>query len=184
MTDNFDYYRLKTEWTGENEAGALVKKKTEELVYASSYSEAETMAYAIIENQQRAHFKGVGIEIIKTKISELVYNDNLKRDDSLIVGSVYNYFEEPDNTGMGLYAVKLVYIELDEKSGKEKRSNATIHIPASSNTEAARSIEAYLKRVGETRDFIVRDTKFDKAEAILWPVSVYKSLIDKTMDGQ
>ena len=56
MQTGFDFYRIKTEWTSEREGGALAKTKTEELVYASSYSEAEKVAYALAENQNRTQF--------------------------------------------------------------------------------------------------------------------------------
>jgi hypothetical protein len=177
MRDNFDYYRVKTEWTAENKEGGLVKSKTEELVYASSYTEAEKAAYALAESQGRGRFSDIGIEIVKTKITELLYGETLAQEDGLVAGLVVNYFEEADDTGTGLYAVKLMYISIDEKSGKEKRTNETIHVPASSNAEAARFVQGYLKAIGETRDFIVRDTKFDKAEAILWPADTHQSKV-------
>jgi hypothetical protein len=179
MEENFDYYRIKTEWTAEREDGGLAKTKTEELVYASSYTEAEKVAYELAENQNRSEFKSVGIEIIKTRITELLYNDNLIQDKALVSGLICNYFQETEDTGMGLYAVKIMYITMDEKTGKEKRSSETIHVPAPTNTEAAMYVQTYLKHIGEARDFIVRDTKFDKAEAILWPSDVYQNKLNQ-----
>ena len=67
-----------------------------------------------------------------------------------------------------------MFIEVDEKTGKEKRSNENIYVPAISNIEAAQYVREYLKKVGEMREFIVRDTKFDKAAAILWPAEVHQ----------
>ena len=100
MKDGFDFYRIKTDWTSEKEDGNLSKIKTEELVYASSYTEAERVAYAIAENQNRTQFSGINIEIVKTKINELVYNDVLAQDDVLILGLVCNFFQESEDTGV------------------------------------------------------------------------------------
>jgi D-hexose-6-phosphate mutarotase len=174
MENGFNYFRIKTEWTAERNDGGLAKTKTEELVYASSYTEAEKVAFALVEDQGRMQFNSsINLEIDKTKIDEILFNSTLCADSNLIAGLVHNYFEEGDDTGVGLYAVKIMYIELDEKSGKEKRSNDTIYTPAASNTDAANYVKQYLKKF-ETRDFVIRDTKFDKAEAILWSPDMHK----------
>jgi hypothetical protein len=177
MENRFDFYRIKTEWVAERNNGDLAKTKTEELVYASSYTEAEKVAYALAKNQSRMQFNSsVSLEISKTKIDEILFNSTLCTDSDLIAGLIHNYFEEGDDTGVGLYAVKVMYIELDEKTGKEKRSNDTIYTPATSNTNAANCVEQYLKQC-ETRGFIIRDSKFDKAEAILWSPDIHQEKI-------
>lgn len=168
MKEGFGYYRIKTEFTAENENGGIEKRKVEELVLASSYTDAEATAYAIVEDQERCKLdSSITIEIVKTKIKEMLFNSTLKHDNSLIKGLVYNYFEESEDSGVGFYAVKVLYIDVDEKTGKPKRSNETIYTPAYSATDAIEFVKNYLDDV-ETRDFIVRDAKFDKAEAILW----------------
>lgn len=177
MKEGFNYYRIKTEWTSEKEGGDLAKIKTEELVLATSYTEAEKVAYEMSKDQNRSQFGDVSMDIVKTKITELLYNDNLRQDDNTICGLICNYFEEKEDTGVGLYAVKVMYIVIDEKTEKEKREHETIYAPASSNTDAANFVEAYLRNV-ETRDFIIRDTKFDKAEAILWPTDVHQNKLN------
>lgn len=174
-----NYYRIKTEWISEKEDKSLVKTKTEELVLATSYTEAEKIAYALVERYDRTHYGEVNIEIIKTKISTLLWTEIFNTDDVLVGGLIVNYFSEEDTTGVGLYQVKVLLFELDPITGKEKRSNETIFIPASSNTEAAALATAYLKKVGETRDFVVRDSKFDKAEAVLWSPEVHESKTNK-----
>lgn len=177
MENGFNFFRIKTEWTAEKTDGGLAKTKTEELVYASSYTEAEKVAYEIAENEGRMQFNSsINLEITKTKIGEILFNLTLCTDSNLIAGLVHNYFEEGDDTGVGLYGVKVMYIELDEKSGGEKRSNDTIFTPAASNTDAANYVKQYLKEY-ETRDFVIRDTKFDKAEAILWSPDMHKEKV-------
>ena len=68
--NGFDFYRIKTEWVSERDGGNLAKVKTEELVYVSSYTEAEKVAYAIAESENRTQFGSINIEIIKTKITD------------------------------------------------------------------------------------------------------------------
>lgn len=178
MKEGFDYFRIKTEWTAEKENGSLSKVKTEELVLASNYTEAEKVAYAIAEDQNRTQFSSsIDIDIVKTKISELLYNDTLVHDETLIAGLVNNYFEESDSTGVGLYAVKVMYIEVDEKTGKERYPVETIYTPAVSTVGAADFVKRFLN-TNETRDFVIRDAKFDKAEAILWPTDIQESKVN------
>ncbi len=175
----FNYYRIKMEWLSEKEDKSLAKTKTEELVFASSYSEAESVAYALIERNERARFGSVNFEIIKTKISELLYSNALEEDETTLKGLITSYFAESDTSGVGMYRVRVLYITIDEKTGKEKRSTENIFTPAMSNTDAASIVLNYLQRVGETRDYVVRDTSYDKAEAILWPVEVFNSQVNK-----
>lgn len=170
MKETSNYYRIKTEWTKEAADGQLQKTKTEELVYATSYSEAEATAYALIESENREKYSDASIEITKTKITEMLYNETLDHDDTLINGLVCNFFSEDEDSGVGIYSVKVMIPELDEKSGKEKMNSETIFTPASSNTDAAERISKHLKN--SMQDFIIRDIKFDKAEAILWPPTV------------
>lgn len=171
MNTGFNYYRIKMMWKGELEDGSLEKIKTEDLVYASSYTEAEKMAYAIIEDQNREKHEPIySLEIIKTKIGDMLCNDTLDHDDRLIGGMVYNFFPTIEN-GEGFYGVKVLIITVDEKTAKEKKTYETIYTPAQNNTEAAQRVLKYLGGA----DAIVRDVKFDKAESILWPTDIFKS---------
>lgn len=173
INGSLDFYRIKTEWTRERENGELAKVKTEELVMATSYTEAEKVAYAIVEDQQRAKYGSVNIEIIKTKISDVLFNDILVQDNQAVCGLICNFFEESEESGVGLYNVKAVFFTLDEKSGKTKRSTQTFFVPATSNTDATKRVEAELNRT--MSDYVIRDTKFDKAEAIYWPADVHQN---------
>jgi hypothetical protein len=166
------YYRIKTEWTKETSTGALAKVKTEELVLATSYTEAEKVAYGIIEDQSRTQFGSANLEIIKTKISNVLFNRILAQDPKPICGLICNFFEESEESGFGFYTVKVVYFETDEKSGKTKSSNDMFFVPATSNANAIVRVEHRL--ADSALDFVIRDTKFDKAEAIYWPESVHQ----------
>lgn len=166
-----NFYRLKTDWIKELADGSLSKVKTEELILAESYSEVEKMAYAIAEDQQRTQHGPMSYEIVKTKISDILYNDVLVSENT-IEGKVENYFEQSDDSGAGLYSVKVVTFVLDEK-GNEKKQTDTYYVPAFSNNDANQAIQDYM--AGSTSDYVIRDIKFDKAEAIFWDEETHKS---------
>lgn len=171
MNTGFNYYRIKMQWKGELEDGSLEKLKTEDLVYASSYTEAEKMAYALIEDQNRTkHDPIISMEIIKTKIEDVLFNNTLDHDQDLVGGMVYNFFPTVDN-GEGFYAVKVAIPVIDEKTAKEKISHATVFTPAIDNSDAAARVIKYMA----PQDIIVRNVTFDKAESILWPTEIFQS---------
>lgn len=171
MKTGFDYYRIKMQWKAELEDGSLEKIKTEDLVYASSYSEAERMAYSLIETQNRTkHDEIYSLEIIKTKIVDMLFNNTLDHDNELVGGMVYNFFPTIAN-GEGFYAVKVEIITIDEKTAKEKKNTETILTPAMDYNDAGARV---IKHLG-TEDAVVRDVKFDKAESILWPNDIFQS---------
>ena len=176
INGSLDFYRIKTEWTRERENGELAKVKTEELVMATSYTEAEKVAYAIVEDQQRAKYGSVNIEIIKTKISDVLFNDILVQDNQTVCGLICNFFEESEESGVDLDSVRIIKYKHDEKSGKTKRSTQTFFVPATSNTDATKRVEAELNRT--MSDYVIRDTKFDKAEAIYWPADVHQNKVN------
>lgn len=176
-----NFYRIKTEWVSEKEDKSLAKVKTEELVYAENYTDAECVACELIHKYDRTRFGDVNYEIVKTKISELLYNQILQTDMTRIVDRVTSYFEESDTSGVGMYQVKVYYTEIDPKTAKEKHSTETIFTPAKSNSDATQCVLDYLKKVGESRDYIVRDTRYDKAEAILWPFEFYQNKVSRTV---
>ncbi len=166
-TPGSDFYRIKTEYIKEGEKGELYKAKVEELVLATSYTEAEKVAYGIVEDQNRTQYGSVNIEIVKTKIKNVIQNDVMVRDDNSVCETSCDYFEESEDTGVGLYSVKALIITLDERTGKEKKSSETFFVPAISNSDATTRIKEYLNE--SIDDYVIRDTRFDKAEAIYWP---------------
>ncbi len=169
------YFRVKTECTVELSNGALAKKKIEELVLATSYTEAETLVHDIIASLNRTQFGSVSYEIIKTKISDVLFNDILVQDAPL-KNYCCNFFEEDETTGVGLYVVKVMFITIDERSGKEKKTVEDFYVPALSNADANNKINEHLRKT--MSDFVIRDAKFDKAESIYWPLDVQKNKAD------
>lgn len=170
MNNICNYYRIKMQWKGELKDGSLEKVKTEDFVYATSYTEAEAMAYAIIEDQNRTYHDEIySLEVIKTKIENFLYNDTLNHDNKLLNGMVYNFFPSIEN-GEGFYAVKVDIITCDERTGKEKKTQETIYTPATNNTDAANRVLKYLS----PEDVVVRNVTFDKAESVIWPTDVFE----------
>ena len=74
--------------------------------------------------------------------------------------------------------MKIMNFYIDEKSGKTKRSSETLYTPALGNADATSRIEEYLRKVTMT-DHVIRDVKFDKAEAIYLPKDIFQSKIKK-----
>lgn len=174
-------FRSITTWLRENpETGAAEKTKTEEIIEAVNFTEAEKIAFALAEKEVRFKLGDVDIDIKRiNNINEIIYQPVLVHDDTLVEGLTYNYFEGTDDTGEGLYSVKVMFTEITDK-GKEKRSSETLFVPANSNGEATKIVKAWLSK-NDTRDFVVRDAKFDKASALLLTTSTYNIIADKTI---
>ena len=169
------YFRIKTECTVELPNGALAKKKIEELVLATSYTEAEMLVNEIISSLNRTQFGSVHYEIIKTKISDVLFNDTFAQEQT-VKDFCCNFFEEDETSGVGLYMVKVMFLTIDEKNGKEKKIIEDFYVPALSNADAHEKIN---KHLGKTMsDFVIRDIKFDKTEAIYWPLDVHKNKVE------
>lgn len=169
------FFRIKTSYTDENAKGALVQVKNECLVMASTYTDAEKIAYSLLEGKD--HFGSTDYEIIKTKIAEMLYNSAFVYDTTLNNGLVTYYFEEDEQSEVGVYAVKVRLTE-DLENGKSKDTNEVIYTPAVSAVDAIEFVKAYLKDV-ETRSFIVRDAKFDKSSSVMVTPNQHTSNLSK-----
>lgn len=165
MNTSFNFYRIKMAYKDTDELGAIVNVKTEDLAMTTCYADAENIAYKLAEGKNE--FGDVDYEIIRTKISEIVYNDTFATDTETVCGLIAYYFEEGQETEVGLYQVNLVYYDMDEKTGKTKKQNSTIFVPAHSSSEAINNTHAYLKRVGESREYTIRNVKYDKAQSVM-----------------
>lgn len=104
MSKDFNYFRIKMAYKGANDLGAIVPIKSEDLVMATCYTEAEQIAYKLAEGKDE--FGDVDIEIVRTKISEVAYNDTFATDTELICGLISYFFEESEDTEVGLYCIK------------------------------------------------------------------------------
>lgn len=177
--NNFSYmqlFRITTTWLRENpESGAAEKTKTDELVEAANFTEAETVGFNIAERENRHLLSDVDINIKRIdNVSRIIHQDVLVTDEELLSGFIYNYFEGSEDSGEGLYNVKVVFTEINEK-GKEKKYAEIFLVPASSNGEATKVVADWVKKY-DSRDAVVRDAKFDKASAILLTPKTYGSI--------
>lgn len=89
MSKDFNYFRIKMAYKGTNDLGAIVPIKSEDLVMATCYTEAEQIAYKLTEGKDE--FGDVDVEIVRTKISEVAYHDTFATDTELICGLI-SYF--------------------------------------------------------------------------------------------
>lgn len=161
-------------WKKHNDEGKVVQAKTEDLVLATSYTEAESIAMLLIEHDSRDSISSdIIYEIIKTKVSTLLINDTLTKDTELVGNLVHCYFEELEETGKGLYAVKADIFTVDERTAKTKVQKTVIYVPATSPTNAAKLAVEHFKM----EDVVIRDINFDKAQAILLPTDTYQQQI-------
>ena len=168
MEKSFQIFRIKSSYQGEDENGGINQIKVEDLVMATNYSEAEKLAYALYGDE-----KNFSYEIVKTKLSQVVYNSTFSVDERLILGLFTYYFEEDENTGVGIYAVTVVYSDFDEK-GRLKKTKETIFLPAKSSSDAITATKSYLVKIGEQKQYIIRDVKFDQAESVLVTKETYE----------
>ena len=174
MTNVFDFYRIKTVFKEEGVDGAIVPVKAEDLVMATCYTEAEKIAYKLMEGKDK--FGDVTYEITKTKIENILYNDTFHTDESMICGLISYYFSEPEDTEVGLYAVSAVIYVMNEKTGKLKSQKDTIYLPAQSPKQAIVDATKYIEEVYSTADsYTIRNVKYDKAQSVMVTPEVHKS---------
>lgn len=166
------FFRIKETYKDANEQGAIVTFKTEDLAMATCYTEAEKIADELAQGKNK--FGDVDIEIVRTKIPNVVFNDTFAVDTDPICGLVSYYFEEADDTEVALYQVNLVYYDINEKTGKVKKQNDTIYIPAVSSSDAIDNVKAYLRKCGEQRDYAIRNVKYDKAQSVMVTRETYE----------
>lgn len=178
MNKEFEFYRIKMAFKTEDENGAIIPVKTEDLVMATCYTEAEKIAYRLMEGKDQ--FGDVTYEIIKTKITNIVYNNTFQTDETLISGLISYYFEEPEDTEVGLYAVSANVNYIDEKTGKIKPQKETIYLPAESPRQAIVNASTYMNNVFSTADgYTIRNVKYDKAQSVMVTQPVHQANINQ-----
>lgn len=173
MGKNFNFYRIKMAFKDEANDGAIIPVKTEDLVMATCYSEAEQIAYRLMEGKDR--FSDVTYEICKTKIDKVYFNDTFSVDNNLICGLVSYYFKEDLDTEVGLYSVDAVVYVADEKTGKTKAVKVVTYIPASFPSEAIRDTKKIIGDEYQNCDYCVRSVKYDKAQSVMVTPETHQS---------
>ena len=79
MNTGIEYYRLRFEYMGEDSDGKLATKKEDDLVVAVNYTDAEALAFEMME-EMRQYDDSVKYEIVKAKIPELLYTKTISTD--------------------------------------------------------------------------------------------------------
>ena len=168
------FFRIKLSYNGEDgDTGAIVKKKEEYLAMSVNYTDAESLVCKIIQDRNFDVNDNVKYEIVKTKIDKVIFNDILNVDENKIMNLINYYFEESENTGVGLYNVKVIYFSIDADTGKKKSENSDYWIPASSSENAGNRMSKILDSA--MMDYVIRDIKFDKAQEIYVTEQRYES---------
>lgn len=169
-------FRIKTSWLCEDKgSGALKKTKSEELVEAINYTEAEKVANAIAEKEQRFVFEmDIAIQRVDN-VNAILYQPVLEKDEKLLEGFVNTYFSAEEDSEIGLYSVKVNATEIDANF-KEKETSRIIFIPATSNGEASKLAKLYAKKVLGIPDARVKDVKFDRCSAMLLTPGTYEKI--------
>lgn len=173
MNKEFNFYRIKMTYKGEASDGAIVPIKTEDLVMATCYTEAEQIAIRLMEGKDR--FGDVSYEIVKTKIDKVYFNDTFHIDENLVCGLITYYFEEDLDTEVGLYAVDAIVYVVDEKTGKTKANKVVIYVPARYSSEAIKDAKAIIGNDYTGCDYCVRNVKYDKAQSVMVTPETHKS---------
>jgi len=176
MNKEFDFYRIKMAFKDEATDGAIVPVKTEDLVMATCYTEAEQIATRLMEGKDR--FGDVAYEIVKTKIDKVYFNDTFHVDENLICGLISYYFEEDLDTEVGLYAVDVIVYTTDEKSGKTKANKVVIYLPERYSYEAIQDAKYIISQEYANCDYCVRSVKYDKAQSVMVTPETHKANIN------
>lgn len=174
MQETF-YFRVKIEGLYETDDKSLQKSKPEYLVEACNYTDAESIATTLAS--PCADFGDVNIEIVKTKIQTIIGSEVSQKQESLLAGHIYTFYEETEDSGVGMYGVKVLFITIDERTGKEKKTNEMFYVSAYSNTNAAERVVRFLETNDPMRTFVVRDIKFDKVEGVLFTPDTYSKIM-------
>lgn len=154
-------FRLKFAYKYEAETGDVKKTKLEVFVECNTYTEAESLVYAIAKNKSMDRFEDYSYEIIKTKFStiDFINNHTLANDEVLIENRIEHFFEGEND---GFFIIKVKFIAIDEK---EKDTTSQYVVCDKSINSATRFIVDHLKSLNYS-NFVVTDSKLDAADSI------------------
>ena len=171
-------FRLKFAYKYQNDNGEVKKAKTEAFAECETYTDAEKLVYAIVEQNGWGQFGLPEYEIIKTKYKVKDFIDNkVTCEDTYgndLEGRVECYFSKDND---GFFVIKVKFIHIDENTGKEKYTSQVFVVAEESINSAIVTLRNYLRR--SMTDFIIVDSKLDPAENIyLFPES-YTSIVER-----
>lgn len=168
-------FRLKFAFDDRNEEGKLKKAKLECLVECETYSEAEKMAYDIIEREGLGTYGDVEYEIAKTKlsISNFIDNNTLSANRGMVNGKTECYFSDETDA---FFIVKMKLYSYNEK-GKKQQTLLTCVVSDESINKAIATVRTYMSSA--MQDYVITDTKMDAAEYLYLSPSSYKSIKER-----
>ena len=165
------YFRIKMSFSFKNDQGKTEKAKTEDIVYAVNYMDAEKVAYALIKDQHRDEVSEPEYEIQKTKIADLHPSKLLIVDhDTTLAGLVYASFDNGEYSCDGLYQVKVNHEDGLDKDGEPTFKNETVWVIGKSSDHTTELAMARFDGCSPK----IKEVKFDKAESIIVPKTFFE----------
>lgn len=159
------FYRIKLTYKGEANDGAIVTVKSETLVMAVNYTDAETIAVELMKGHDS--FGEVTYEIVQTKIEDVLYNEVFETDGNLVCGLIEYFFSESEDTETGLYAVTAIGAYYDNHD-KEKNERHTFYVPATSPSNAVKFVTKFISdKYTQWHNFTIRSVKYDNASSVM-----------------
>ena len=105
MNTGIEFYRLRFEYMGEDSDGKLATKKEDDLVVAVNYTDAEALAFEMME-EMRQYDDSVKYEIVKAKIPELLFTNTFSTDQEYKENYMLYFFSEGEDEA-ALFAVSV-----------------------------------------------------------------------------
>lgn len=180
IMNSLNLYRIKFDYYVEDAKNIPLPKKEETLVQAMNYTDAEAVALKLQENMRSVRPE-VRYEILKTRISDLIYTNVLSVDPDLKQGLITYYFDQEEESA-GLFAVTVIYTETLD-NGRIRKTKEEIYVAAENPGNALGYVNSYLKYIGETRDWVTRNVKFEKVSSILVSPETYKKDLKIVQDA-
>ena len=168
-------FKIKFAYKGEKEDGCLEKIKLQVMAACTSYTEAESVAMKIIQNENMAMYECEDPEIVrcKTNVQNILLNDTVVESDTLVCGLSELYFE---NTGDAFFTVK-VKVMSNVENGKS--FNAEYLLPAKSSVSAIEMVKSFLVYKGYRQsEFKIISHRTEATESLYLDPDMIESKMD------
>ena len=170
-------FRVGFTYSNLNPKGKVIKDKKQIIVSAVNYTDAEQVALAILPDLQN-HSDEVEYEIKKiNKKSEFLLTPAITVNDTTTQGLI-NYFLEGEENESALFNVFVEFEDQNEK-GDPKTSKEEFCLAAYTSREAYDIIQSFLHQI-DSRNFSIKNIKFDEADEIFVSAEEHKSYVYKS----
>lgn len=177
MNQNSTFFRIAFSYTDLGTDGKTIKAKKHVIVSAVNYTDAETVAVSIIPDLQ-THSDNVDYEIKRVnKKSEFILTPAISINGSLTEGLI-NYYLAGEEKEMSMFNVYVEFQDVNDK-GKLKTSKEEFLLATANSKEAFDIIQNFIKKV-DTREFMIKDIKFEPADELFVTDSEHKSYVSKS----